>query len=131
MASITRVDTSARYSEAVVHAGTVYLAGQVPSDDAAAGDAKAQTADVLAQIDALLARCGSDKTRVLSATIYLTDLDADYALMNAAWEAWMPAGCAPARATVGVSRLAHARWRVEISVVAAAAAVAAVAAESS
>ncbi len=115
-APITRFDTAARYSEMVVHNGTIYLAGQVPTVD---GDAEAQTASVLAQVDALLARAGSDKTRVLSATIYLTTID-HYAGMNAAWEKWMPAGHAPARATVANVVLAKPNWGVEIQITAAA-----------
>ena len=91
---ITRLDASARYSEAVVHNGVAYLAGQVAADDALL-DCASQTASVLAQVDAMLARCGSDKSRLLSATVYLTSLD-HYAAMNEVWAAWLPAGCAPA-----------------------------------
>ena len=114
---ITRLDASARYSEAVVHNGVAYLAGQVAADDALL-DCASQTASVLAQVDAMLARCGSDKSRLLSATVYLTSLD-HYAAMNEVWAAWLPAGCAPARATVGNVTLAKAAWVVEIVVVAA------------
>jgi enamine deaminase RidA (YjgF/YER057c/UK114 family) len=114
---ITRLDASARYSEAVVHAGTCYLAGQVAADDALA-DCASQTRSVLAQVDALLARAGSDKSRLLSATVYLTSLE-HYAAMNEVWAAWLPAGCAPARATVGNVTLAKKEWLVEIVVVAA------------
>ena len=116
--AIVRLDTSARFSEAVVHGGVAYLAGQVPADDALAPDAAAQTRSVLAQVDALLARCGSDKSRLLSATVYLTSMEA-YAGMNEAWAAWLPAGTAPARATVGNVTLAKKEWLVEIVVVAA------------
>ena len=98
--SITRIDTSAKLSEAVVHNGTVYLAGQVPSDDSLA-DAGTQTRSVLRNIDELLARAGSDKSRLLSATVYLTTLDS-FAALNEAWIEWLPAGCAPTRATVAV-----------------------------
>ena len=117
MSAIARLDTSARYSEAVIHNGTIYLAGQVPADDAL-GSALSQTRSVLAQIDALLARAGSDKSRLLSATVYLTSLE-HYAAMNEAWAAWVPAGAAPARATVGNVALARPEWLVEISVIAA------------
>ena len=118
---IERIDAGPRLSEAVVYGGrTVYLAGQVPDDAAAASaDIAVQTTSVLAQVDAMLAKCGSDKTRLLHATIYLTTLD-DFAGMNAVWTAWLPAGCAPARATVGGVRLAKPEWRVEMVVTAAA-----------
>ncbi len=92
-------------------------AGQVP-EASAGSDPQAQTASCLAQIDALLARAGSSKSRILSATVYLTDMSS-YAGMNAAWEAWMPAGCGPARATVGAVTLAKPEWLVEIQIVAA------------
>lgn len=117
MSTITRLDTTPKYSEAVVHAGTVYLAGQVPTDDAL-GDASTQTRSILDQIDSLLARAGSDKSRLLSATIYLTSFD-HFDAMNALWIAWLPAGAAPARATIGNVALARKEWLLEISVVAA------------
>lgn len=126
MSTITRLDTSERFSEAVVHGGVVYLAGQVP--DAAACDvleadgapsAYAQTRSVLEQVDALLARAGSDKSRLLSATVYIVGFDAAYASMNRAWVEWLPAGSAPARATVGSVTLAKKEWLVEIVVTAA------------
>jgi enamine deaminase RidA (YjgF/YER057c/UK114 family) len=118
MAAITRLDVTPRYSEAVIHAGTVYLAGQVPEATAATGDAAAQTREVLGLVDALLARAGSHKSRLLSATVYVRDMAADYAGMNVAWEEWCPAGHAPARATVQAA-LARPEWRVEVVVVAA------------
>ena len=80
-------------------------------------DATLQTEDVLKQIDALLAQCGSDKTRLVDATIYLADM-ADYAAMNLAWDNWVAPGCAPARATVE-AKLADPAWKVEIKIVAA------------
>jgi enamine deaminase RidA (YjgF/YER057c/UK114 family) len=80
--------------------------------------AKEQTESVLRQVDALLARVGSDKTRILSATVYLTSME-HYAGMNEAWAAWMPAGHAPARATVGNVTLARPEWCVEILITAA------------
>jgi enamine deaminase RidA (YjgF/YER057c/UK114 family) len=103
-------------SEAVVHNGTVYLAGQVADD--ASQDAAGQTREILAMIDRLLAECGSDKTKILSAQIFLADI-ADFAAMNSVWDAWVPAGHTPARATVE-SKLAAPKYRVEIKVVAAA-----------
>ena len=118
MASIERIETSARYSEAVVHGGTVYLAGQVP-EHTGGQDISSQTADVLAIVDGWLERTGSSRSSLLSATIYLTDLSSDYAGMNAVWDAWLPAGCAPARTTVEVGKLAKAEWRIELTVVAA------------
>ena len=116
MSSILRLDTTPKYSEAVVHNGVIYLAGQVPADTS--GDAKAQTQSILAGIDALLARAGSDKTRILSATVYLQSFDS-FAGMNEAWVEWVPAGHAPARATVGNVTLAKKEWLLEIQVTAA------------
>ncbi|GLI62949.1 hypothetical protein VaNZ11_005803 [Volvox africanus] len=117
MANIQRFDTGPRLSEMVIHNGTVYLAGQVPEDTGV--DAKEQTASVLKQVDELLARAGTDKTKVLSAQVFLRDL-ADFPLMNEAWDAWVPEGHAPTRATVEakladpgwkVSGKSHGRWR--------------------
>ena len=126
MASITRLDTSERFSEAVVHNGVVFLAGQVPDaaacavlDADGAPSAYAQTRSVLEQVDALLARAGSDKSRLLSATVYISGFEAADAGMNKAWVEWLPAGCAPARATVGNVTLANKEWLVEIMVTAA------------
>lgn len=112
---IERFDVGPRLSEMVVHNGTVYLAGQVPDTDDA--DITTQTREVLASIDSLLARAGSDKTRILRAEIFLADL-ADFPGMNAVWESWVPRGHAPARATVQ-AQLARPGWRVEIVVTAA------------
>ncbi|MFN9775873.1 MAG: RidA family protein [Burkholderiales bacterium] len=114
--SIKRLHVGPRMSEAVVHNGTVYLAGQVADD--ASQDAAGQTREILAMIDRLLAECGSDKTKILSAQIFLADI-ADFAAMNSVWDAWVPAGHTPARATVE-SKLAAPKYRVEIKVVAAA-----------
>ena len=94
----------------------VYLAGQVAEDPKASIDE--QTRSVLRQIDRLLNEAGTDKTRILSATIYLADMG-DYAAMNAVWDAWVPQGETPARATVE-ARLANAAYRVEMQIVAAA-----------
>lgn len=105
---------AARLSEAVVANGMIFLAGQVPANTD--GDATAQTADVLTQIDKLLAELGSDKSRIVDTTIFLADM-ADYDAMNVAWDAWVSAGNAPARATVQ-ARLAKPEWKVEIKVVA-------------
>lgn len=94
--SIQRLQTNARMSHIVINFGTVYLAGQV----ARTGETVAeQTADVLSLIDALLAEAGSDKTRLLTATIWLRDIGT-FDEMNRVWDAWVPDGCAPARACV-------------------------------
>ncbi|HYF57680.1 MAG TPA: RidA family protein [Burkholderiaceae bacterium] len=113
--TIQRLHVGPRMSDAVVHAGTVYLAGQVAKDPSQ--DTGGQTRQILERIDALLAESGSDKTRILSAQIFLADI-ADFAAMNAVWDAWVPAGHTPARATIE-AKLAAPKYRVEIMVVAA------------
>ena len=113
---IQRIDPGPRMSEASIHAGVAYLAGQVPLTQDA--DIETQTREVLAEIDELLARCGSDKTRILRAQVFLADI-ADFAGMNRAWDAWVVPGEAPSRATVE-ARLANPAWKVEIVVTAAA-----------
>ncbi len=117
---IERRHTGKRMSDIVVFmpAGErmAWLAGQVAADPAA--DITGQARSVLAQIDALLAEIGSDKTQILSATIYLPDIK-DFAAMNAVWDAWVPQGHTPARATVE-ARLASPAYKIEIQVVAAA-----------
>jgi enamine deaminase RidA (YjgF/YER057c/UK114 family) len=115
--TIQRIETGPRMSQAVVHNKTVYLAGQVAGDDAGVGVYE-ETRSILANIDRLLAAAGSDKSRLLSATIWLTDMDS-FADMNRAWEAWVVPGATPARATVMSPRLAAAKYHVEIGVVAA------------
>ncbi|GAB2943158.1 RidA family protein [Aquaspirillum soli] len=115
MSSIQRLLPGARLSEAVVFNGMAFLAGQVPEDTSR--DAEEQTAEVLSLIDNVLAQLGTDKTRILDATIFLADL-ADYDAMNRAWDAWVPAGHSPARATVE-AKLANPAWKVEIKIVAA------------
>ena len=112
--TIVRHETNARMSQAVVHGDTVYLAGQV-SDSVP--DVAGQTAAVLKQIDTLLAKCGTSKDKILSATIYLADIKT-FGEMNKSWEAWMPAGHAPARTTLQAP-LAGPQWLVEITIVAA------------
>ena len=115
MMHIRRLAPEARLSGAVVHGGTVYLAGQVPDDTDA--DAYGQTADVLRQIDALLAEAGTDKQHLLSVQVVLADL-ADFGAMNRAWDAWLDPAHKPARMTIE-ARLANPLWRVEITGVAA------------
>lgn len=112
---IERLQAGPRMSQAVVHGETVYLAGQVA--DEPGGDVVAQTRQVLAAIDRLLAAAGTDKTRILSATIYLADIGT-FAQMNSVWDSWVPAGHTPARATVE-ARLAAPAYKVEIQVIAA------------
>ena len=90
----------------------------MPADDALEGGAAAQMQSILAQVDAWLARAGSRKDRLLSATVYLTSFES-YAEMNEAWVAWLPEGCAPARATVGNVTLANPKWLIEVSIIAA------------
>lgn len=116
MAEIQRIGMAARYSEAAIHHGVVYIAGQVP-DESLGGDIQAQTAEVLGMIDRVLAQCGSDKGRLLRVQIFLADL-ADFDGMNEVWDAWVVAGHAPPRATVQ-ARLARPDYRVEIVVTAA------------
>lgn len=103
-------------SQAVVHGGVVYTAGQV-ARNARGEDAAKQTQDILAAIDALLAEAGTDKSRVLSANIWLADIG-DFAAMNKVWDAWVPEGETPARACVE-SKLASPEYIVEIGVIAA------------
>ena len=112
---ITRIQPGARMSQAVAHGGLVWLAGQVgePGDDVVA-----QTRTILDQIDALLAETGSDKSKILSATIWLADIN-DFGAMNSVWDAWVDKDNPPARAT-GESRLATPAYKVEIIIVAAA-----------
>ncbi|MDO4709507.1 MAG: RidA family protein [Pseudomonadota bacterium] len=112
---IDYIDPEPRYSDATIAHGLIFLGGQVPED--ASADIQAQTRSVLAQIDALLARCGSDKAHILEATIYLADIAADYAGMNEIWDAWTAPGRAPARACIE-AKLAHPGWKVEIKLTA-------------
>jgi enamine deaminase RidA (YjgF/YER057c/UK114 family) len=114
--SIERLHPGKRLSESVIHDGRIYLAGQVPLETAGRG-VREQTEEVLANIDKLLAEAGSDKTKILSATIYLVDMRT-FDEMNAAWDAWVAPGAASARACVE-ARLARLGWGVEISIVAA------------
>jgi len=113
--SIIRFAEEARLSGAVAQGGVVYLAGQVADD--ASLDAEGQTADILAQIDALLAAAGTDKSCLLSATIVLADI-ADAAAMNRAWDRWLDRGNKPARMTIQAA-LVDPAWRVEITGIAA------------
>ncbi len=111
---ITRIEIGPRMSQAVIHGGLVYLAGQVgnPGDGV-----HAQTVTCLAEVDRLLALAGTDKTRILSAQVWLADAGS-VAEMNSAWEKWASPGNTPARAT-GESRLVAPEYLVEVIVVAA------------
>jgi enamine deaminase RidA (YjgF/YER057c/UK114 family) len=115
--TVERRHVGKRLSELVIHrpSGLCWLAGVVAED--AKADLSGQTRSVLAQIDRLLGEAGSDKTKIVSATIYLPSMS-DFAAMNAVWEAWVPADQTPARATVE-AKLANPDYKVEIQVVAA------------
>ncbi len=114
--TITENDTNERMSQAVTHGDTVYLAGQV-AIDAANESVKNQTTNILSRIDDLLEQSGSNKSNLLTATIWLTSMD-DFDEMNSVWDSWVPSGDAPARACVE-SKLAFPQFTVEISVTAA------------
>jgi enamine deaminase RidA (YjgF/YER057c/UK114 family) len=113
MSEIKRIGVGARMSEAVCYNGIVWVAGQV-GEGATVGE---QTRDCLAQIDRILAEAGTNKTRILSTQIWLADIST-FAQMNAEWDAWVPAGHTPARAT-GEAKLAAPKYLVEIIVTAA------------
>src|SRR5260370_304453 len=97
MNDIRRIDPGPRLSEASVYGNWMYLSGMIPEDTSL--DITGQAKQALAEIDALLAKGGSDKARILTATIWLADI-ADFTVMNAVWDAWVVPGEAPARATV-------------------------------
>ena len=111
---IERIDAGPRMSEACIHNGIAYLAGQIPLTPDA--DIETQTREVLAEIDDLLAKCGSSKTRILRAQIWLADM-VDFPAMNEVWDAWVAPGNAPARAT-GEAKLATPDYLVEIIITA-------------
>lgn len=111
---IERIQTGPRMSQAVVHNQTVYLAGQVAAGDSVAEQTKA----ILGKIDALLAEAKTDKSKILSATIWLTDMST-FSEMNGAWDAWVGPCATPARATVESAHLAAPEYKVEIAVIAA------------
>ncbi len=113
--AIERHEVGPRMSTAVVHGNTVYLAGIV-ADNPKGKSVMEQTTNIVSQIDALLAKAGSDKTKLLSANIWLADISM-FAEMNAVWDAWVSPGNTPARATVE-AKLAAPDYKVEIMVVA-------------
>jgi len=112
--TITRIDAEARWSDVVIHNQTLYYTGVPANLDA---DAFEQTANTLVQIDAVLEKQGSDKSRILDATIFLANKD-DFAAMNKAWDAWVVAGHAPVRCTVQAT-LMKPEYKVEIKIIAA------------
>jgi len=112
---IQRIDVSKRFSEVAIHNGVAYLAGQVPTDDSQ--DAYQQTKQVLAEIDKFLAKANTNKSKLLMATVYLSNM-AYYDEMNRAWDEWVAENNAPPRAAVE-ARLANPNWKVEIVVTAA------------
>lgn len=114
MSDITRIETGPRMSQAVVHNGIVYLAGQVGEPGKSVTK---QTQAILAEIDRLLAAAGTDNTRILTAQIWLADMG-KFAKMNAVWDSWIPQGASPARWT-GEAKLATPDYKVEIIVTAA------------
>jgi enamine deaminase RidA (YjgF/YER057c/UK114 family) len=114
--TIQRFETGPRMSQVVVHGNTVYLAGVV-AHKAAGESVTKQTQEVLSVIDSHLAKAGSDKSKLLTATIYITDMK-NFAEMNAVWDGWVSAGNTPARATVE-AKLAAPQYGVEIMVIAA------------
>ncbi|TGD65010.1 RidA family protein [Tabrizicola sp. WMC-M-20] len=111
---ITRIGTGTRMSEAVCYNGIIWLAGQVGAPGTSVAE---QTRACLAEVDRILAEAGTDKTRILSAQIWMADM-ADFAQMNAVWDAWVPQGHTPARAT-GEAKLATPEYLVEVIVTAA------------
>jgi len=113
MPEITRHKTGQRMSQIVTHSGTVYLAGQVGTPGDSVAD---QTRECLRKVEALLAEAGSHATRLLQCVIWLADM-ADFAEMNAVWDAWVPEGYAPTRAC-GEARLATPEHKVELIVIA-------------
>lgn len=114
MATITRKHTGTRMSQIVTHGDTIYLAGQVGNQGDSVAD---QTKVCLEKVDSLLADAGSDKDHILQTTIWLADM-ADFAEMNAVWDAWVSSGHAPARAC-GEAKLATPEFSVEVIVIAA------------
>jgi enamine deaminase RidA (YjgF/YER057c/UK114 family) len=114
--SIQRIKTGPRMSQAVVHGDTVYLAGQVATKTAG-GSVTEQTGEILSQIDALLAEAGTDKSKLLQASIFIVDL-ATFPEMNAVWDGWVSPGNTPCRTTIE-AKLASPNYAIEIAVIAA------------
>lgn len=112
--TIQRFETATRMSQMVIHNDTVYLAGQVGDPT---GDVAEQTRSMLAKVDKLLADAGSDKNKILQATIWLADME-DFEKMNEVWDGWVPEGHAPGRAC-GEAKLATPDYKVEVIIIAA------------
>lgn len=117
MSAIVRIETTTRSSRVVIYNGVVYVGGMTPQDDS--GDIKDQTRQTLERIDKYLALAGTDKSRLLTAQIWLKDIVRDFQGMNEVWNAWTVAGAAPTRATAQCD-LADPDLLVEILVTAAA-----------
>ncbi|MDE1179391.1 RidA family protein [Paraburkholderia sp.] len=115
MSDIVRIETNQRMSRVVKAAGLVFVGGQTSNDRTP--DVKLQTQQVLDKIDGFLEQAGIDKTRLVSAQVWLADIERDFAGMNAVWDAWVAPGCAPTRATVQ-AKLASTELLVEIAVIA-------------
>lgn len=115
MSDITRIDSGPRMSQAVVHGGVAYLAGQVGAEGETV---TAQTRAILAKVDVLLEQIGSDKTKLLTAQIWVANIATDFADMNTVWDSWVTPGHAPARWT-GEAKLATPGFKVEIIITAA------------
>ena len=113
--TLQRYGTTERFSDIVVHNGTLYTVEVPTSIDT---NIETQTSEVLGSLERLLVQAGSDKSRIIMETVYLTDM-ADYEGMNAVWGNWLPKGAAPCRACVQVVSLANEGWRVEIALTAA------------
>jgi enamine deaminase RidA (YjgF/YER057c/UK114 family) len=111
---IGRYETNPRYAQLVVQGDTLYIAGQIADDYD--GDIRKQTTEVLAKIDALLAKGGSDRTKLLTCQVWIRDF-ADYGAYNDVWEKWIAPGAQPARASVGAALL-DPRLRIEIAAIA-------------
>lgn len=110
---IQRHEVGPRFSEAAVHNGVAYLAGQVPTPSASGGDIAVQAASALAEVDRVLALCGTDRSRLLMVTIVLRDVAGDAAGMNAIYEGWIAGSPAPPRATIQAA-LVKPEWRIEV-----------------
>ena len=116
MSNIERLENGPRMSQAVIHNGVVYVAGQV-AEDCPGASVKDQTRNILERTDKLLAAAGTDKSKLLQATIYLADVRT-FDDMNSVWDKWVVAGAGPARATVE-AKLAGPSYTVEIAFIAA------------
>ncbi len=113
--SIKRLHANKRMSKVVIHDKFVFLAGQVAED--VQGDIEKQTKETLASIERLLGETGTDKTRILSATIYLKNIDKDFERMNSIWDDWLPEGVTPARSTVEAN-MCEPELLIEITIIA-------------